>query len=227
MEGSVFRRRSFSSHVSTTVQVLTSNCCYDLRWSENTLEAVSSLDVLSEQGREWWVGAILNRPHLHSRKTSQLCDVARFKMMRHQGCTGKMAQPGKDSPSKPEDPSRNPSHYVKSQMWGWTLAIPMPGRRRPEDPWCSLASQSNQTGKPQHPVRTLSQKPKVECTWEGVTPGVVLWPLRGCTHNDEKPIKELHSAWICFYVSLVFLLYCLVNKQCTYRFAEINTDGAM
>lgn len=47
------------------------------------------MDVLSEQGREWWVGAILNRPHLHSRKTSQLCDVARFKMMSHQGCTGK------------------------------------------------------------------------------------------------------------------------------------------
>lgn len=39
--------------------------------------------VLSEQGREWWVGTILNRPHLHSRKMSQLCDVAGLKMMRN------------------------------------------------------------------------------------------------------------------------------------------------
>lgn len=39
-----------------------------------------------------------------------------------------------------------------------------------------------------------------------------------------KPIKQSHSAWMYFYFSLVFFLYCY---QTVSRVAYINTDGAI
>lgn len=125
-------------------------------WDGTKIHQRQSAPCTCFQSREeeWWVGMILNRPHLQSSCVMLLGS----KGWETKAAIGKKASSGKDSPYKREDLSLNPSLYVKSQRWWWTLAIPMQRRRRPEDSWCSLASQSNQTGKPQHAVKDTVSK---------------------------------------------------------------------